>query len=720
VSATPRRLLLASAILAAVVAACGDGNEPRPSTGSSVQISGDRIRIISPVVIAEVHRDPYRLQFIERTTGRPITGEIESGGVFYERAGTSQTLTRVRSARAVGQGAELTVDTTEGTQAQVHIRFLTPHTLEVVVDPPASETVSALGDRWDTPDDELIYGLTSRLRDGRSLPNSELEVPIDDVQPQEVGSLNRRGETVDMYVRPTFALYAPFYQSSRGYGLAVAGSTAGAFDIAKTDPHVLAFRFETGNAPESRQLRVHLFYGPEYATILDEYTALTGRPFVPPAWAFLHWRWRDELAIGPPALLDGVPANAQLAEDVTMYDQLGIPPGVYLFDRPVLEGEFGFARFVFDETRLPNVDATMAALRRRGYRILTWSSMWACGSQPGDNGGEAQQLGFLAPGMSGTPMCADMGGGNFILDPTNPAARDWWRGKLRDFVRRYDIDGIKLDRGEEFIPSQATDIWHDGRNGREVRNDYPVLQAQVHHDAMADVRGNDFLVISRSSYTGLQQYALTWSGDVAGSTVFGIGPGTDLGLRSVIISQQRAGFMGLPIWGSDTGGYYEFKDREVFARWIEISAFSGIMEIGGTGAHAPWDMPTEPKYDAEMIDIYRRYTRLRVTLQDYIVAAAQAAEKGMPIVRPLVFAYRDDPTVADLWDQYLFGPDLMVAPVWRIGQRARQVYFPPGTWRSYWNEAERYEGPATVTVDTPLDVIPVYVRGDAEPPRPGQ
>ena len=151
-----------------------------------------------------------------------------------------------------------------------------------------------------------------------------------------------------------------------------------------------------------------------------------------------------------------------------------------------------------------------------------------------------------------------------------------------------------------------------------MRNDYPNLQAQLHFDALEKANPDgDFVLLSRAGYSGTQQYSVFWGGDTAGSTLFGLGPGTDLGLRSAIISQQRAAFMGMPIWGSDTGGYYEFKDRELFARWLEFSAFSGIMEIGGQGTHAPWDMPTEPNFDIELIEIYRRYTKLREILQPY-------------------------------------------------------------------------------------------------------
>ena len=90
----------------------------------------------------------------------------------------------------------------------------------------------------------------------------------------------------------------------------------------------------------------------------------------------------------------------------------------------------------------------------------------------------------------------------------------------------------------------------------------------------------------------------------------------------------------------------------------------------------------------------------------------------MPIVRPMVFLDRDDRQLADRWDQYLFGPDLMVAPVWKVGQRSRSVHFPKGSWRSYWNPTEVHHGPRTTTVDVPVDTIPVFVRDGATVPGP--
>jgi alpha-glucosidase (family GH31 glycosyl hydrolase) len=705
-------LLLAVARLAA---GCSDADAPAVG-GVVVERTATSIRLSSPSTVVEVARDPFRLELRAAGGGEAIARGAAAGGVYWERGGVEQRPGGVLADRTLPDGVELVLATTEGEPARATVRFVSSRTVEVQVEPAMPSTIEALGGRWQSPADERIYGLTERMRDSPLLAPGVVDVPREDVFPSEVGTLDRRGERVDMFVRPTIAIYAPFFHGSRGWGLVLAGTTPGVFDVAQTDPETIAHRFETGTAPDSRVLRFHLLHGPGHGAIVDEYTALTGRPFVPPDWAFLHWRWRGELRVADPVAVDGTPINADVAEDMLTYERFGIPPGVYLLDRPVLAGEFGFARFAWDEERLPNPGAMLAALRRRGYELVLWSSMWACGSAPGDNGSDALLLGFLAPG-SGTPRCADVGGNHFVLDPTSAAARAWWRERVRDFAAANEIRGIKLDRGEEHLPDRADDVWADGRSGREVRNAYPVLQAEVHHDAMQEAHPGDALVITRSGYTGTQRWAIVWGGDIAGSESFGSGPGTDLGLRSAIVSQQRVAFLGYPIWGSDTGGYYEFKDRDVFARWLQFSAFSGIMEIGGVGAHAPWDMPTEPAFDEEMIGTYRRYTQLRAALQPYLVAAArEAGATGMPLVRPLVFVWPDEPEAADRWDEYLLGPDLLVAPVWRSGERAREVFLPRGSWRGYWDRSLRYEGPLSVTVAAPLDTIPVFVRDGAQVP----
>ncbi len=696
-----------------------------PSCGEFVPVltipGRDALWLWTGPAVLEVRRADARWRLLSTRGWRTLVAEGDDGGLFYERDGERHRVVAVTGAEAVRGGWRLDVATDEGLEGTLRLCFRSARTLEVDFEPPLPGSVEALGEALHSPPDEAIYGLTERLRDSPALSPGLLDIPADDAFPVEVGSLDRRGETVEMRILPTIAMYAPFYHSSRGYGLHVEGTTFGLFDLASSEPETVSFRFETGTTPASRRLVFDVFAGPDHPRILDEYTARVGRPFVPPDWAFQHWRWRGELDFGEPAEVDGVPINAEVADDVLRYEAFGIPAGVYVFDRPVFPGDFGLALWEWDEERLPNPPEMLDALRRRGWRLGLWSGTWVCGSAPGENGAEALRLGYVAPGRNPgrPPDCDDLPTTSFILDVTHAEARRWWQDRIRDFVARWGIQAIKLDRGEEHIASEATDVWADGRTGREVRNDYPILQARLHHDAMAEVYPDgDFVVMPRASYTGTPTWAVFWGGDTAGSEFFGIGMGTDLGLRSAIISQQRAAFMGAPIWGSDTGGYYPFKDRELFARWLQFSTFSGLMEIGGVGSRSPWDMPTEPAFDEEMIAIYRSYVRLRHALVPYIAAAARDARYGMPLVRPMPFEDREDPELRDRWDQYGFGPDLLVAPVWRIGERSRDVYLPRGRWREYWELEAVVEGPALVTVDAPLGRIPVWVRDGAAVPRP--
>ncbi|MFN8642561.1 MAG: glycoside hydrolase family 31 protein [Candidatus Binatia bacterium] len=592
----------------------------------------------------------------------------------------------------------------------VQIQWLGERSVRVRFTPPASASADQLADTWALAPGERICGLTERLTDSRPLNDVPGILQVDEINPREVGSLDRRGERIGMVVQGTMGVYAPFHQSSAGYGLYVEGTAVGAYDVGASEPDALDFRFAVGTTAASRSLSYVLFAGTP-AQIVDAYTALTGRPFVPPAWAFAHWRWRDEHAVGPTVDLDGEAMNAQVAEDLAMYAALDIPPGVYLFDRPWAGGTFGFDDFAWDPQRFPNPEGMLRVLRQRGYRVGVWSAALATGSAPGSNGAEARANGWLAPGLAPWPDTPDAQ----VLDITDPVVRDWWTAKHVEFLRRWDVSAIKLDRGEEYVSQQPTDVFADGRSGVEVRNDFPVLNLRLFHDLMQAARGDgDFVVKARSAYAGAQPWGIVWGGDSPGSKAFGAGPGTDLGLRAAIIGQQRAAFLGWPFWGSDTGGYYQFKQRDVFARWLQFSAFCALMEIGGHGAHAPWDMPTEPAYDEEMIAIYRRYVRLHHDLIPYTMRQAEAAARsGLPIARPLVFEWPDDPAVADRWDEYLFGADLLVAPVWRNGERRREVYLPAGAWEDFLGPRADFVGPTTITVDAPLDVIPVFVRAGA-------
>ncbi len=593
--------------------------------------------------------------------------------------------------RAAQEGDALAlVLSSERGEASLRARWLGARTLELRFRPPASESVRSIELRLALAPGEAIWGLTERIADSWSLPIPE-QAALIDLVPREVGGLDRRGETVAMWVVPTVSVYAPLYTSSRGYGLLVDGTWPGEFDVGDDDEAVLRLRFETG---EPAELRVFVFLGGP-REVIDAYTELIGRPQRPPDWALRHWIWHDEHSVAEPVVEGGVAMNKEVAEDLRWHERLGLPAGVYLFDRPWTPGAFGFDTLSgFDERRFPNARAMLAKLAEGGWQAMVWSATFAM--EGSELGAHARERGFLAPGS------------DRVLDLTNAEARAYWKREHVAFLKSHGVHGIKLDRGEERIPSRREDRWADGRSGRELRNAYPTLQLALYAEILREAWGEDFLLAARASYTGGQQYGAVWAGDL---------PGTDLGLRAAIIGMLRAGFLGHPFWGSDVGGYYAFADREVFARWLEFGALSPLFEIGGIGSRWPWAMPSEPAHDEELIAIYRDAIRLRHALLPYLAKHADiAARTGLPVARAMAFDYPDDPRFHDVWDQYLLGDDLLVAPVWRVGERERDVLLPPGAWLDYWNRQSRYEGPSLIRVGAPLDRIPVLVRAGAELP----
>jgi alpha-glucosidase (family GH31 glycosyl hydrolase) len=540
---------------------------------------------------------------------------------------------------------------------------------------------------------EAIYGLTARIVADRMTSETFVE---------SVGGLDRRGEIVTMWVAPSEALYSPFYISSEGYGMYVEGTNPGTYDIGKTYKDELRLSWYTGQGGSSGTSETSafscVFLKGSYLEVLGEYAEATGRPVLPPIWSFLPWKWRDECAPGKFAELDGVMMNAEVAEDISYYEELGFPEGVYLIDRPWAIGNYGYGAFEWDPERFPNGDAMVSALHERGWRVVVWAGPWALGYYDYELGTEARNLGFL------------MGDRN--IDYTNPAAREWHKQKVGAFMTSSDIDGWKLDRGDEYLPSRECNIWYDGRNGLEVHNDYVRLYVKVFYDACRDVLGDDFTLLARPGYTGTTAWSTIFGGDIPGALQGGL-VSTDKGLRSAIIGLQRASFLGFPFWGSDTGGYEGFTDRELFARWLEFSAFCPIMEIGGVGEHEPWAMPGEPRYDEEMISIFARYTWLHTELVDYTYQLAlRAHDTGNPIVHSLVMDWPGDPAVKDMWDEYMYGPALLVAPIWEIGRYDRDVYLPEGEWFALGDTSMTCQGPDTVHVDVPLDQIAVFVNAD--------
>jgi alpha-D-xyloside xylohydrolase len=270
-----------------------------------------------------------------------------------------------------------------------------------------------------------------------------------------------------------------------------------------------------------------------------------------------------------------------------------------------------------------------------------------------------------------------------------PGAYAWFKEKLNEYVR-LGVRGYKIDRGEEDELPLADE------------NLNAILIPKMAAEGLSDVYANDYFTFTRNVNDTGRKYTTVWNGDTR--STFG-------GLQ--VKNALRAGAINFPMWGSDTGGYIRVPEKEVFARWLEFSAYSPMMEILLGPKRTIWD-----DYDEELVEITKNYVTAHHDLIPYARSALyEATQTGMPVMRSLVFAYPNDDSLMDTWDEYLYGDSLLVAPVTTAKTESRSVYLPAGRWMNYNDKRTTYDGRKTVTADAPLGRIPLFVREGAIIPR---
>ncbi|MEO8137319.1 MAG: TIM-barrel domain-containing protein, partial [Betaproteobacteria bacterium] len=317
---------------------------------------------------------------------------------------------------------------------------------------------------------------------------------------------------------------------------------------------------------------------------------------------------------------------------------------------------------------------------------------------------EALAQGFLLDdGYPDTPAAArtpvTYTSGQRFVDFSQEAAREWWWGRHAGLVGE-GIDGWWLDGGEG---PRAETALHAG-TGATLHNRYDLLRFRAFAEGEARDRpdARPFL-LCRSGGAGMQRYgAGTWTGDVNN---------TFTTLEAQIAMGLNVGMSGVPYWGTDVGGYYPTVEAsaELFVRWFQFGAFCPIFRAHGRAwrERLPW------AYGSTIEDICRRYLELRYRLLPYTYTLAwQAHRDGLPLMRPLILNHADDPRTWDLATQFLWGDDLLVAPVTREGATHWPIYLPQGRWHDFWTH-QAYEGPCSVTVEARLDRLPLFVRAGA-------
>jgi alpha-D-xyloside xylohydrolase len=625
-----------------------------------------------------------------------VANPVRLDGFFYETAQGRTTLPANLTATAQGRNLVAQATMPDGRRVTV---TAAPEGRNYRVNLAAvpAEGITKWGFGVEAAADEFFTGLMERVVDGPQQASWRVGI---------TEAMNLRGQKVEMVVKPTTSVYAPFYLSSRGYGILTQSDWPGAYDFASTDKDRVGVVFE-GPA-----LAVKVYTADNPTALIQAHALDSGPPVLPPKWMYRPWRWRDEHT-NRLTYYDGTPVtapfNSEVLEDILLMRAYGIPTGVYWIDRPWSPGPLGYDDFEIDGNRLPNFAEQVKWLKGQGIESVLWIGPFFQGNMMR----EALAKGYDLPSQTKPTNASGIANNYPMVDLSKPEAKAYWQGGVEKLLK-LGVGGFKLDRGEENIPEGNTPSTSnarrfDGKSIRENRNTYVALYAQAVAEIARRIRGNDFVAMPRGAYTGSSSSAVFWGGDIGG---------TPEGLRASIVAVQRSSVMGYPNWGSDTGGYNsQSMDSDLYARWLAFSAFTPIMEVGPTRNVGFWNLPAPhtPSYDAPVIAAWRLYARLHERLADYSYAqGVEANRTGMPIVRPMFLTDPKVPAAWSNWWTFQYGPDLVVSPIWEKGKREQEVYLPAGAkWRDAWQTDQVYDGGQTITVKADLHQLPLFFRDGA-------
>jgi len=515
-----------------------------------------------------------------------------------------------------------------------------------------------------------------------------------------------RGRIVDLLhgdPQDTY-FHLPLVYSSHGYAVLLDTHLAPLWDLGCGDARTWSVSIP------ATSVEVELFRGTPLRC-LELATAVTGRPPLPPPWALGVWK----------TTLGGTERVLQHADRLRAHRVPVTACWVYdHYDEP-RNGGCGSAG-TYPTGPYPDFGALTGGLHDLGYRALGYVQPGIYhDSQPYH---EAARRGFLVRDAEGTPcvvpyfnpkthgdVLGSFDDGASPVDFTNPEAASWYQQLLAETISQ-GWDGWMQDMGEH-VPPQAR--LADGSTGDENRNRYPLL----YHRAAAETfarRAGDFTVFARSGALGSVPYVTAmWPGDQHCTW------DAERGLGSVIPAGPTAGLAGVATWGPDISGLADGfdasggRDEELWLRWCEYGALTPIMR-DHLGFKVRAGTPVDLWSSDRTVDTFRRHADLHLRLAPYLWRLAETAHRtGVPPIRALLLDFPEHRESWQIADQYLLGPDLLVAPVHQPGARERSMWFPPGEWVGWW-DGRRITGPAWLTVPGPLGRIPLYQRAGTSIP----
>lgn len=481
-------------------------------------------------------------------------------------------------------------------------------------------------------------------------------------------SLNKTGQKVNLFVTDpqgpeSDQMYkpVPFYMSDRGYGVFMHTSAPVTCDFGAT--YIGATKLFMGD----EALDMFLFLG-EPKDILDEYTDLVGKTELPPLWSFGTWMSRITYFSQD----DGYEIASKLREH-------RIPSDVIHFDT----GWFGVdwqCDYEFAKDRFSDPQKMINDLLDDGFHISLWQLPYFTPKNRFYNYLVENDL--VVRNANGSLPYEDA-----VLDFSNPEAVKWYQERLAGLLKM-GVGAIKVDFGEG---APFNGFYASGKGGLYEHNLYPVRYNKAVADITKEINGES-IIWARSAWAGSQRYPLHWGGDAAN---------TDEAMLSTLRAGLSFGLSGFSFWSHDIGGFVQSTPEELYRRWLPFGFLTSHTRSHGAPPTEPW------LYNEDFTDAYRLCAEMKYKLMPYVYAQAKdCTERGLPMLRAMFIEFPDDPTSWMLEDQYLFGSDILVAPLFESVSE-RKVYLPEGKWVDYqtgkvyrqgWNTIAPGEIPAVILV----------------------
>jgi alpha-D-xyloside xylohydrolase len=469
----------------------------------------------------------------------------------------------------------------------------------------------------------------------------------------------------------------PFYISNKGYGVFVNHTGRVSFEVGSETVNKVQFTVA------GEELEYLVIYGPTPKEILTKYTALTGRAPLLPKWSFGLWLSTsfvtdyDEKTVA--SFIDGMKSR-------------DIPLSVFHFDCFWMR-EYQWCDFQWDPRVFPDPQGMLSRLKKDGLRISLWINPYIGQASP--LFAEAAGLGYLLKRADGSVWQWDLWqAGNAIVDFTNPGARKWFQSKLRPLLEM-GVDCFKTDFGER-IPTDV--VYFDGSDSEQMHNLYTQIYNETVWEVLREYRKDDAILFARSATAGGQKMPVHWGGD---------NTSTFESMAESLRGGLSLGMSGFGYWAHDIGGFEGNPDAAVFKRWVPFGLLSSHSRLhGNESVRVPWE------FGDEAVEVTRKFTKLKASLMPYIYdAAKEVANQGTPMMRAMILEFPEDRTCQNLDQQYMLGPDLLVAPVFNA-EGIVEFYLPAGSWTNFFTGAV-VSGGRWLTEQHGFDSLPLYVREGA-------